>query len=172
MSSRPTIVPAGEGPTTETSVEPSSMLADLRRRAAAQRREHVTLIDVGGEFGDKLKVRYGVLPMNDMERYAELQAGGAMTNMSLAIDLMVACCKELVFVTDEGEVVLSDERGPVGLEDRLADLMDWPRPGDELTPREVVNLLFGGNALALDSHIGKLVEWMRAPERGDALGGS
>ena len=149
------------------------MLASLRRMGEAQRSEHTTEVAVGGEFGERLKVRYGVLAVDEMERYAELVSSGSMSNMGLAIDMMVACCRTISFTADDGRTtVLSDEKGPVRLGPRLAALMGWmPADGtDTMKPREVVKLLFGDNAMALDHHLGRLMEWMRQA-RSDLPGG-
>jgi hypothetical protein len=152
---------------------PDSMLASLRRLGEAQRAEHTTEVAVGGEFGERLVVRYGVLAVDEMERYTELVSTGSLSNLGLAIDCMVACCRSISFIDDRGEtVLLSDERGPVKLGPRLAALMGWESiDGAEMKPRTVVKLLFGDNAMALDAHLSRLLEWMRSA-RSDGPGGS
>jgi hypothetical protein len=134
---------------------PDSMLASLRRLGEAQRAEHTTEVAVGGEFGERLV------------------STGSLSNLGLAIDCMVACCRSISFIDDRGEtVLLSDERGPVKLGPRLAALMGWESiDGAEMKPRTVVKLLFGDNAMALDAHLSRLLEWMRSA-RSDGPGGS
>jgi hypothetical protein len=151
---------------------PDSMLASLRRLGEAQRAEHTTEVAVGGEFGDRLKIRYGVLPMDEMERYTELVQTGSLTNMGLAIDMMVACCRSLAFTDDRGqEQVLTDEQGAVKIGPRLAALMGWESiDGTPMKPREVVKYLFGDNAMALDGHLTRLLEWMRNARSGQPGG--
>ena len=87
-----------------------------------------------------------------------------MTNLSLAIDMMVSCCVG-VFVLRDGDLqeVTGEDGLPLGLDARLArviapDLLsdDLPEP----TPKVVVSALFGGEAMLLGAHASKLVGWM------------
>jgi hypothetical protein len=66
---------------------------------------------------------------------------------------------------DNGDLVpVEDERGPVRLEHRLAVLLALAEPEPVLTAREVVLLLFNGNAFALGAFTDKLVTWMVDPD--------
>jgi hypothetical protein len=148
---------------------PGSMLAELRAAGDRQRAERSTVVPIGGAL-KQLAVRYRPLTIAESERYAELQtsAGRGMTNMGLAIDMMVACCTAVIFTPTGGHPTeLADEAGLVRLSNRLAVLMGWPEaPDGEYTPREVVERLFGGQGMLLDEHVGTLVQWMREPEEG------
>jgi hypothetical protein len=142
--------------------EPGSVLAQLRARAAAQR-EHKRLdLPVGGEFGELLQLRYRPLPLEELERYSELT--GRITNVALAIDMMVSCCETALWVEHGQETDLG-----VRLTSDLWELLGWPLPdgvdaASDLTPREVVDGLFGGNGMALGSHIERLIDWMTDTE--------
>ena len=138
---------------------PGSMLATLRARAAAQRKDKHLDLPVGGAFGDSLVIRYRLLPVDQAERFAEL--GERLSNIALVIDMMVTTCMTVLWREHEADTDLG-----VGLDQRLWDLLGWPMPEtvDELTPHEVVVGLFADNALALGEHAERLATWMRAPE--------
>jgi hypothetical protein len=138
----------------------------VRAAAARQREVHTLDLAVGGAFGTQLVVRYGTLPVDELDRYAELADN--VGNLSLALDMMVRACRTLLWVEADQQHDLE-----VGLDARLWTLMDWPLPAgmeaSDVTAREVVDALFGHNALALGGHLTALVEWMQNPG-GDVVG--
>jgi hypothetical protein len=177
------VIAAGEQPTEEMpTVEipdaapppAGSLLADLRRRTAQQRSERTLDLDVGGAFGDRLVLRYGVLPIDELERYSELQ--GKVSDIGLALDVLVRTCRGVYGRTDDGELeLLRDEDGSsVGLDTRLAELLavELPPGVDELTPREIVSALFGNNALMLGQHVERLVAWMQGSDTSGEVSGA
>jgi hypothetical protein len=161
------VVAAGEEPV-PADAAPGSVLGELRARARAQRAVKTKDIAVGGDFADKLVIRYGLLPLDELDRYAMLGAAGATPDMTMAIDMMVAACRTLIWRSDGADTDLN-----VGLNAALWRLLDWPLPEgieshEELTAREVVGALFGGNGTALATHLDELAAWMQAP--GDSPG--
>jgi len=149
--------------------EPGSLLAELRAAGERQRRVKTAEFPVGGDFGSKLQIRYGVLSMSEMERYAELMGAGGLTNMGLAVDMLVACCQGLLWTSPSTGLTteLSDEKGKIKLGNRLALMMEWNDPdAPEMSPREVVEALFGGNAMLFDRHVSEVVGWMRGGSTG------
>ena len=157
----PVVVPAGTH--TNGSAEPGSALARIRAAAAAQRKDRSLELPVGGEFGDRLVLRYGLLPLEDMDRYADLAAGASPRLSALTIDMMVSACRTVLW-REQG----TDTDLAVGLTAELWELMDWPLPEGvdelaDLTPREIVLALFGGNGMAVVGHAEELMTWMRAP---------
>jgi hypothetical protein len=138
-----------------------SVLARLRAQAAEQTRsQHLDLV-VGGAFGSNLLLRYRVLDVDELDRFASL--GGKLTDISLAIEMMVTTCTAVLWRDDAGDVTDL----AVTLEPGLWELMGWELPEgvelDELTPREVVVQLFGGNGPSLAIHLTRLAEWMQRP---------
>src|SRR3954452_16603058 len=73
---------------------PGSALALARAAAARQRQRHTTEIPVGGDFGDHLRIRYGVLPLDEIERYSEL---AQTTSWSLNLDVMTSACQTVLW---------------------------------------------------------------------------
>lgn len=142
--------------------EPGSALARIRSAAAAQRVARSTEIAVGGAFADHLWLRYGLLPLEEMDRYAELSAGASPRLSALTVDMMVSACRTVLWREDGIQTDLE-----VGLDGRLWELMDWPLPpattAAELTPREIVLALFGGNGMGVVEHAEQLMTWMRGP---------
>jgi hypothetical protein len=137
-----------------------SALAHVRAAAARQREARTLDLPVGGAFGGRLVLRYGTLPLRELERYGEL--GDSLTNLSLALDMMVSACRTVLWREDGIDTDLG-----VRIEPALWQLMDWPLPPGldlaDLTAREIVDALFGSNAMAVGSHLGELVAWMQEP---------
>lgn len=155
------VVPAGEERATRTPApEPGSVLARLRQAAQAQREVRTLELPVGGAFGDQLRVRYGVLPLEEMDRYADLTTGRVRLS-TLTIEMMVAACHTVVW-HDAG----TSEDLHVRLDGHLWELLGWPLPEgvDQLTPKEIVLGLFNGNGLAIVAHVERLIGWMRGEE--------
>jgi hypothetical protein len=159
----PPTAPAAAAPVVADAA-PGSALALARAAAARQRQRHTTDIPVGGDFGEHLKVRYGVLPLDEIERYSEL---AQTTSWSLNLDVMTSACQTVLWDDTDLEV---------GLDHRLWTLLDWPLPAGidraaDLTPRELIDALFGSNGIALADHFARLQKWMENPG-GDAPGES
>jgi len=145
------------------------VLSQLRARAAKQAQEKTIELAVGGEFGDMLVVRYGVLPVDELERYVDM--AGKLSDLKMAIDMQVSACKTLIWREHGTDTDLG-----VRLDGALWSLLDWPLPdgvsdASELVPREVVVHLFGGNGAALANHLERLASWMQDPG-GEAPGES
>lgn len=150
-----------------------SLLAGLRQAAAAQQEEHYEDFKVGGEFKNRLWIRYRPLGPEQMDRFINRRAA-ARENPQLDIpitelnmDLMAQACLGVYGSDDKGEnkFPLRDEQGAIRLEHRLVAFLGMPvPPGSELlTAREVVMMLFGQNAMAVVTHGDALVEWMQDP---------
>jgi hypothetical protein len=145
---------------------PGSLLARLRERAAEVARERSIDLPVPGWRGE-LVLRFQPLDVPALERLiarrgTNVEAGSGLNE---AIDAVTRACTG-VYARDDDELVqLADIDGPVRLEHRLAVLLAMPMPPDaELTAREVVLGLFGGNAFALGSYVDRLVSWMADPD--------
>lgn len=147
-------------------VEPAvagSLLERLRVAAVEQQRERRFDIDVGGAFGTLLVARYAPLPIDELERYAEL--AGQTGNVELAIDLVVRCNVAVCAREDDGTIEeLRDEHGVITISARLARWLELPVPSSvsEPTPREVVRWLWGDNGMAFGAHVQQVLEWMSA----------
>lgn len=140
-----------------------SLLARLRAAAAEQQHERRFNVDVGGAFGNMLVARYAPLPIDELERYAELV--GTTGNVELAIDLVTRCNVAICARDDDGEIEeLEDELGVLTLSTgaRLAEWLELPVPAsvDEPTPRELVRWLWGDNGMAFGAHVQRVLEWM------------
>lgn len=158
------VVPSGTAGSADAA-EPGSALARIRAAAAAQRQDRHQDIAVGGAFGEHLVIRYGLLPLEDMDRYADLATGKAPRLSALTIDMMVSACRTVLWREDGTDTDLA-----TGLDSGLWELLDWPLPPEttpeELTPREIVLAVFGGNGMAVVEHAEQLMSWMRAPGAG------
>ena len=145
---------------------PGSLLARLEEAAGRQREERTLELDIPGALHGLMRVRYHGLPLEGLERYAELLETGRTSNFSTVLDMIVTCCDAVLgYDQDAGAwVELADQYGPVGLDDRLGRLLKMPRPDPEteLAPREVVEMLFmpGGNSVPLGNHAGELATWL------------
>jgi hypothetical protein len=147
---------------------PDSALAQARAAAARQRAQQMVDIPVGGQFGEHLLIRYGVLPLNEIERYADLQTSA----WSMNIDVMVSACRTVIW--RDGQDTKTDFE--VRLDHHLLTKLEYPLPpgidrAEDLTAREVVQALFNDNGLALANHFAQLQKWMENPG-GDAPGES
>jgi hypothetical protein len=152
------------------------VLGNLRTRAKLQQEEHTEEFSVGGEFGDKLKIKYKVLDQAPMDRFLAARQNQTSKNpqlTALAMTFMAQACLCVTGYDDEGNsLVLKDEHGVIRLEHRLAVLLDIvppnpnpEAPAGELTAHEVIILLFGRNAMSIVSHGDDLMEWMQDPAK-------
>jgi hypothetical protein len=139
---------------------PGSLLSRLRDRAAEAQRETVVDVDVGGAFGDLLVARYAPPPLDELERHAEYV--GKASELSIAIDLIVRANVGMFARDGDRLEELADELGTIRLSGRLLRLLEIEPPvGDEdLTPREVLHWLFGGNGPAIATHVTEVMERM------------
>lgn len=158
---------------------PGSIVARLRERAKAQQATRTTELPVGGEFGDRLFIKYGVLPPDEMDRFVASRQGVKdirnISATSVTMDMMARACTGLIGRYDGEEEELTDEQGVVRLEDRLARLLDLRGPAEPvLTSYEVIARLFGRNGAAITKHGDDLATWMTDPSttEGDAVGES
>lgn len=150
-----------DSPNGGSEAPPGSALARVRSAAARQRERRTFDLAVGGAFGEHLVIRYGTLPIDELERYGEL--ADSISNLSLALDLMVSACRTVLWLEDGEATDLG-----VRIEQRLWELLDWPLPPGvdqlaDVTTREIVDTLFGHNAMAVGNHLGELVAWMQDP---------
>lgn len=149
---------------------PGSLLAKLRTATNEQRVERHLELDVPGAFHGLMRIRYHGLPLEGLERYSELLETGRTSNLSTVLDMLATCCEAVLgYDADEDKwVELADDDGPVGLDDRLAELLNIPRavPDLELGPREVIEAVFmpGGNSVPLGNHAGDLATWLTDAE--------
>lgn len=142
---------------------PGSALAQLRAAVSLKRAERTLELPVGGPFGDHLVVRYGGLPVGELERYSELS--GRLGNLALAIDMAVSCCRTMLWRTEAGHL----EDLEVRLGPKLWALGEWPLPdglsAEDMTPRQVVEELWRDRGMALGAHLTRLVDWQSEEER-------
>ncbi|HKV66545.1 MAG TPA: hypothetical protein VJN72_00540 [Gaiellales bacterium] len=147
---------------------PGSVLAQLQRAVqAAQEEKHLELPVPG--LNGLLVVRYRPLGPEQMDRYVAKRAriidkGGELADLSStdsSLDLMAQACVCLL----AGGEPLEHDGSPVRFDARLADVLNiaFP-PGYEPTAREVILRLFGQNAMSVDAHASRLLDWMRDPE--------
>lgn len=146
---------------------PGSIVARLREQAKAQQQTRTHEIPVGGEFGDKLVIKYGVLDPGEMDRFVATRQGVKIQDISATsatMDMMARACICLIGKHEGEEEELTDEHGLIRLEDRLARLLDLRSPTEPvLTSYEVILRLFGRNGPAITDHGDKLTEWMIDP---------
>ena len=166
------VVQADNGQGT-SDVARSSLLERLRQQSAAQQRERSIDLEIGGAFEPPLVARYGVLPVHELERMSEQIDERHPDRVGYALEVMARSNRAILARDGDELVELCDERGTITFGHRLAVLLGLPIPPDEdsLPPREVIVMLFGGNALALSTHGGQLIQWMNAggPQPGEAL---
>jgi hypothetical protein len=181
MSGSPiNVVAAGNGDALEHELEhshdsapPSSLIARLRKQAAEQRAERHIDLEIGGTFEPPLVARYGVMPVHELERYSELATDPRSSTTEVGIDIMARTNVALFARDDDRLVELRDELGTITYGHRLAQLLELPIPPgeDDVSPRDVIVGLFGGNGLAISTHGGQLLSWMQNPGKGEATPG-
>jgi hypothetical protein len=153
-------------------------VARLREAARAQQETRTTELAVGGEFGDRLWIKYGVLAPAEMDRFVATRQGLRVQDISATsatMDMMSRACIGLIGRYEGEEEELADDQGVIRLEDRLARLLDLRSPSEPvLTSHEVITRLFGRNGAAITEHGDKLATWMTNPSatEGDGVGES
>jgi hypothetical protein len=155
---------------------PGSLLDKLRKAAAKQQEEHTEDFMVGGEFRKQLWIRYKPLDPEPMDAFITRRGAirdrmaedpkASLPMTELNMDLMAQGCVAVLGADENGEnrEVLTDSQGTIRLEHRLCVLLDLPVPTEEkLTAREVIMIIFGGNAIAIVDHGDDVLGWMRDP---------
>lgn len=153
-----------------------SLLDQLRSMAAEQEAKHTKDLLVGGFFRKQLWIRYKTLDPDDVDLFITRRSAlrdrmeedprAKMPYTELNMDLMSRACVAVVGANSKGEdkEPLEDEFGKVKLEHRLMEILGMPvPPTGQLTAREVIIRLFGGNAMAVMDHSDELIGWMRDP---------
>ena len=143
---------------------PDSLLAELRAKSAQKRKQAEITIALPGRWNGSLRARYGVVSLDELEKWRATQAAD-MDSVAVSASLEIICstCRSIEAYSADGEwVVLEDALGPVKFDDRLARLLQWDRPDEEVdfSIREVYERMFDGNGIALGQHIGKVAEFM------------
>ena len=152
-----------------------SLLASLRATAARKREASTKTLGLPGRWAGTVRARYGVVSLDDLERYADtsMQTSGADL-MNESLEILARACQAIEGKDPEtGEwQVLEDELGPVTFDDRLALLLDWPRPDGDFTfsVRTVYETMFDGNGVALGQHVAEVSQFMGLVQEDAGLG--
>lgn len=153
---------------------PGSLLASLRATAARKRGTATKTIDLPGRWAGKVRARYGVVSLDDLEQFADPAKLANASDMNTSLEILARACQAIEGHDPEtGEwMVLEDDLGPVTFDDRLARLLSWPRPDGEFTfsVRVVYETMFDGNGIALGQHIGEVSEFMGLVQEDAASG--
>lgn len=147
---------------------PGSLLSQLRVTAAQKRASETLTLPLPGRWEGKLRVVYGTVGLDELERFAESVGSSSASNITGSLEVMARAVKAIQAYdpADDGWLVLEDELGPVTFDDRLAKLLQWDRPGDEFTfsARQVYERMFDGNGFALSAHVGRVATFMGVVE--------
>lgn len=144
---------------------PDSLLAELRGRAAQKRRKAETALVIPGDrWAGSLRIRYGTMELDELDRWRT--SGIDMDDATLAASLEIIA-RAVRSVEGRSSAtgdwrVLEDNLGPVKVDDRLARLLQWERPGEDFTysVREVYDRLFDGNGFAITQHVASIAQFM------------
>jgi hypothetical protein len=143
---------------------PGSLLAELRQTAAEKRAVANVTVDIPGRWKGKLRARYGVVGLDELERFQDATQLSSSSNVAQSLEILAKACEAIeAFDPSTGEwLVLEDDLGPVTFDDRLARLLRWPRPDEDFTfpVRTVYETMFDGNGIALGSHVGRIADFM------------
>lgn len=158
-------VAANGGSTEAAPAAPNSMLAGLRENAKRQMETKQEDFAVGGDFGDRLQIRYKPLPPESMDDFLVGKNEASMQRaIAMNMDMMARSCIAIIGydqLTGVKEILKLDGR-LVGLNHDLAVLLEIPFPeGTKLTARDVISFLFGNNGPAIGAHGDKVSEWMQ-----------
>ena len=161
MSTVPFRVPTGQGQQQQD--PPDSLIAQLRARAAEKQAKGEVTIPLHGLWEGRLRVTYGYVDLDTLEGYADVDLTH-VSNIGMTLDMLGKACKRIEGCDQEtGEwATLEDAHGAVGFDDRLARLLGFPRPDDdwEFSTRQVYELVFEGNGLAIGAHVTQAATWM------------
>lgn len=102
----------------------------------------------GKEIGDRVRAQF------DDDRAREHYA---------FVDTLIAACQGLYLRTETGELepIDPDGQGPARYDARLADALGIQAGSS----RDVLDALFNGNKVAIDTHALRLAQWMADPSR-------
>jgi hypothetical protein len=149
---------------------PSSILTSLRQAAKKQVEEKFEDFAVGGDFGDKLQIRYKPLGPDMMDDFLASKTEVTMQRaIEMNMDMMSRSCIAVIGYDQLTGVktILKDEHDRnIGLDARLVKLLEIPH--DEsvpLTARDVISFLFGNNGPAIGAHGDKVSTWMQDPSQ-------
>jgi hypothetical protein len=150
-----------------------SLVAQLRARAAERREGGELTVGLPGRWEGFLRVTYGYVDLDELEGYEGVDLAHT-SNIGMSLDMLAKACKRveaLNATTGEWELV-TDERGPVRFDDRLARVLGWPRPDDdwEFSARQVYEGVFEGNGLAIGRHVAEVSRFMGVLEEEEASG--
>lgn len=145
---------------------PDSVLGQLRAAHREHREQETITLSLPPFAGLKRRVTYGYVSVDDME---DVDTSG-MSNMDATLKLMARACQAIEVYDEQADKweVLEDNIGPVSFDDRYARLMQWERPGegdDFVFPtRQVYDVVFNHNGMALGMHIARAVDFMAGGE--------
>jgi hypothetical protein len=155
---------------------PGSLLAELRKTAAAKRSDAEITVDIPGRWKGKLRARYGTVGLDELERYSDSANLAGTTNLNASLEILAQACEAIEAFDPESDtwLVLEDGLGPVTFDDRLTRLLQWPRPDEEFTfpTRTVYETMFDGNGIAIGAHVGQVAAFMGLIEEEIATGES
>jgi hypothetical protein len=139
------------------------LITQLRERAAEVREEGEKTIYMPGRWEGFLRVVYGYVDLDELEQYADIDLAHT-SNIGLSLDMLAKSVKRIEALnarSGEWETV-TDVRGPVTFDDRLARVLNWPRPDDdwEFSVRQVYEGMFSGNGLLIGRHVAEVAAWM------------
>jgi hypothetical protein len=150
---------------------PGSVLAQLRQTAARKRAAKTLTMPLHGRWEGQLRVVYGVLGLDDMERAVALSESGT-SDLDGSLELMARAIRAIEAYDPETETwsAIEDALGPVTLDDRLLRLLDAPRPDDEyvFSTRQAYEWIFDvkyDGIGPLIAHQGQVNEFMGLEER-------
>jgi len=159
--------PSPSPPPRADDVPPGSVLARLRERAAAQRRDRTLDVPIDAWDG-QLVVRYRMPALEDADRFADQGVrfaagdGPAPSLGGLSVDVIATCAVTVLGRREDGELEDLEARFtgkllgllglalPPGVED----------PGD-VTAREVIEAVFFGSWMAVNVHAANVIEWLQ-----------
>lgn len=167
------VVTAGQQPNpdpepTREDAPAGSVLARLRERAAAQRRDQTLDVPIDAWDGE-LVIRYRMPPMEQADRLMATSArlvapdSGPTPSMSQAsVELMATCAVTVLGADDTGGL----EDLEVRLTGRLLTMLELSLPPGiddpkDATVAEVIAVLFNDNWLAVNVHAAKVMEWLQ-----------
>src|SRR6266545_352917 len=131
--------------------------------------EHDVLIPIEGYESSGLQVKYGMpeggKELDNIARKVAREYKDAYSrNLYTAIDTMIHLCTGLFVLPRDivNEPVMLDPQetgSPCRFDMYLAEIFGWD--SGQMTARQVVRKLFGGNEMAIVRHAEKLSRWMQ-----------
>jgi hypothetical protein len=147
---------------------PDSVVENLRRIAARKRQAAEKSFELPGWEG-VLRATFGVVGLDEMDRLAaEGEESLTRQPITRSIQMLARACKSIEAKdTATGKwQVLEDDMGPVGFDDRLARVLEFPRPDPafKYQTRDIFIGLFDGSGLAISRYAGDVGRWMGMTE--------